>query len=215
MLPGTTGDKGDKQPTGYIAYTPSKDGTLSFTFSSSAVNGKNKPRIYYCEDDFSVATKNSADMLAEASDADTDTFAELEVKAGTTYYIFGYLYNYTSAFSYTFSDFKFTDKDVIPLSELGSETITPIGKYADKVTIKKQTTGSGTSIVITPVGDIGTVTLYTAVYSGTALSRITYTTYTTADGKIKIPYSAPELNSGESCKMMLWDSEMSPLTDAI
>ncbi|MGN0150509.1 MAG: rhamnogalacturonan lyase [Clostridia bacterium] len=113
VLPGTLGDIGTKQPNGYITYTPSKDGTLSFTFKSSVTkDSKNRPRVYYCIDDFAIATKNNSDMIAEASGANSDTTAELEVKAGTTYYIFGYLYNYTNDFEYTFSDFKFTDREI-------------------------------------------------------------------------------------------------------
>lgn len=113
VLPGTMGDRGTKQPTGYITYIPSKDGTLSFMFSSSAVkNDGNKPRVYYCSDDFDIATKNNSDMIAEALEANSNIPVELEVKAGTTYYIFGYLYNYTNNFEYTFSDFKFTDREI-------------------------------------------------------------------------------------------------------
>jgi rhamnogalacturonan endolyase len=113
ILPGTTGDRGTKQPTGYITYTPSKDGMLSFTFKSSASkDSKNKPRVYYCADDFGIANKNNSEMIAESSGANADTAVELEVKADTTYYIFGYLYNYTSDFEYTFSDFKFTDREI-------------------------------------------------------------------------------------------------------
>lgn len=113
MLPGTENDDGTNNPTGYIIYTPSKDGTLSFTFSSSATkDSKNKPRVYCCTDDFSIATKNNSDMLAEASGAYSSVDVELEVKAGTIYYIFGYLYNYIGDFEYTFSDFKFTDREI-------------------------------------------------------------------------------------------------------
>lgn len=110
---GVQGDNGTKYPTGYIVYTPSKDGLLSFNFKSSATkDSKNKPRTYYCTDDFTNAAKNNAEMLAEASGANSETEAELEVKAGTTYYIFGYLYNYSDDFNYTFADFKFTDREI-------------------------------------------------------------------------------------------------------
>lgn len=108
VLAGIQKDTGDKAPSGYITYTATEDGTLSLDFLSSATkNASNKPRLYYCTN-LSNATKNNAAGYFEADGANSIKHVELSVSQGTTYYLFGFLYNMTSDFTYTLSDFAFT-----------------------------------------------------------------------------------------------------------
>ena len=104
VLPGVKRDTGAMSPEGYIEYTAPASGTLSFTFSSSAVKDqKNMPRVYYSTS-LDTANKNNAVMAGQADGADSPLRVSIEVKQVETYYIFGYLYNMTADFEYTFSD---------------------------------------------------------------------------------------------------------------
>lgn len=214
VFPATTGDTGTKQPAGYIAYTPTKDGTLSFTFSSAATrDSKNKPRVYYCEDDFDIATKNSSDMLAEASGADVDTPVELEVKAGTTYYIFGYLYNYTSDFTYTFSDFKFTDRQIKKYPIADDRTLLSLlDKYSNILEVEiRQNTDGTVSLIPTPKGanTLPTLKLYLASYNGNGvLTNVDLYDFNEGTITFKEPDS-------EDYGIFLWTDKQEPIIDVI
>lgn len=89
-------------------YTPSEDGTLSFTFTSSASRTDgNLPRLYYAYD-VANTTKNNGAGFFSAEGADIPLKVNMPVSLGTTYYFFGYLYRYTSDFEYTISNIGFT-----------------------------------------------------------------------------------------------------------
>ena len=213
-VPATTSDRGTKQPTGYIVYTPAKDGTLSFTFSSSATkNDGNLPRVYYCEDDFTIATKNSADMLAQATGANVDTPVELEVKAGTTYYIFGYLYNYTSAFDYTFSDFKFTDKQIkkYPIND-DRTLLSLLDKYSNILEVEMQHNTDGTiSLIPAPKGAniLPTLKLYLASYNGSGLlTNVDLCDFNEGAITFKVP-------DDENYGIFIWTDKQEPVVDVI
>lgn len=214
VFPATTGDKGTKKPSGYIAYTLARDGTLSFTFSSSAARtDNNKPRVYYCEDDFDIATKNSSDMLAEATGANVDTPVELEVKAGTTYYIFGYLYNYASDFTYTFSDFKFTDRQIkkYPIAD-DRKLLSLLDKYNNLLEVEiRQNTDGTVSLIPTPKGanTLPTLKMYSASYDGNGL-------LTNVDlydfNESTITFKEPD---SENYGIFLWTDKQEPVMNVI
>ncbi len=108
VIAGVQKDDGSKAPSGYVAYTATGDGILSFDFMSSATKSStNKPRLYYSTSESNI-TKNNATGFFEADGANIKKHIELSVSKGTTYYLFGYIYNMTTDFNYTLSDFAFT-----------------------------------------------------------------------------------------------------------
>lgn len=107
IIPGVTGDTGNKSPAGHIAYTAPDDGVLALTFISSATkNSSNYPRLYYCTDPANM-TKGNAAQFFQATGANLPLDVKLNVSKGTTYYLFGYLYSYSSAFNYTIKNISF------------------------------------------------------------------------------------------------------------
>lgn len=86
----------------YIKYTPTKNGTLSVTFNSSyaASKANNNPRMYIISGtDESCMNKKNSDSGAQSTTAgaNKDTVVTAEVTAGTTYYIWPYCYNKSTA----------------------------------------------------------------------------------------------------------------------
>ena len=106
-ITGVQNDDGNKKPSGYITFTAPAYGTLSLKFESSGTRTDgNLPRLYYCMD-VGDMTKNNSSKFFQATGANAPLDVELNVTEGTTYYLFGYLYRYTSDFYYTIKDVSF------------------------------------------------------------------------------------------------------------
>lgn len=99
----------------YIAYTPSKDGTLTVTFKGDKYASNKKPRMYIASD-VTVGTTTKANLdgftttqksQIDASAANTDTKVSFDVTAGKTYYIFSYCYN-SNAVKFTIPNITFS-----------------------------------------------------------------------------------------------------------
>ena len=101
------------------------------------------------------------------------------------------------------------------------ETIEPIGRFVDKVTIEKVTDEEGNiSLVITPKSsdeELSDIMLFGAVYNVQGvLERVILVECKAQDGTIIVPVTEPILGTGEtSYKLMLWTDSQEPIINAI
>lgn len=67
--------------------------------------------------------------------------------------------------------------------------------------------------------ELPVLVLYSAVYTAEntlqSVSVKQYTEATAADGKIRIPLTLPQIKTGESYKIMLWDNNQAPVIKSI
>ncbi len=130
-----------------------------------------------------------------------------DIPGGTTYWV---------RYKATASSFK-SDSYVIVIGEGTAEEITPIGKYADKITIDNEVVGDKAVFTITPLDgnadEVSSVTLYLAEYNDNGqLISAKLGENQIVDGKLTITSDLPETNN---YKFILWDIDQCPLIDAI
>ncbi|MGN0150288.1 MAG: InlB B-repeat-containing protein, partial [Clostridia bacterium] len=91
--------------------------------------------------------------------------------------------------------------------------------FKEKLTIEKITDENGTMLVISPLNDevLPTLTLYSAIYSeNKSLKKVTAVSYRADEnGIIRISLSEPQIDDGESYKLMLWTDNYAPVIEAI
>lgn len=191
VLPGVKRDQGTLTPAGYIEYTAPANGTLSFTFEASATkNDGNYPRVYYSTS-LETLNKNNAARMWQASGANAPLSVSIDVEKGKTYYLFGYIYNMTTDFTYTFSDFTI---EQIPVSVAIGDIV-----FSDN---------SATVLVNVEDGSAD-INVYTAVHDSTGrLKSVTRQSENVSGEKDFI--SGFNANSEDTVTVYVWDNNMKP-----
>ena len=91
-----------------------------------------------------------------------------------------------------------------------------MGGYADKVTIEKIADNNGVKLIITPANELTAINLYAAIYNADgSLKNVEMKTCSAENGAITVPLTEPQCGRGESYKLLMWDTEHSPLIAAI
>lgn len=194
VMPGLKNDKGTLSPKSYLTFTAPANGTLTFMFETSAVKDKgNMPRIYYSRE-LASANKNNGTMLAQASGANLPVHASLNVEKGTTYYLFGYLYNMTSDFTYTLSDFGF---------EKSSASIA----FGDI-----ELTDNSSKVLVNVRDGIADIDVYTAVYDGNGRLVSVKKESAEVDGAKDF---VSEFSAGNSAALYIWNKKMEPYVEKV
>ncbi|MDO5398620.1 MAG: rhamnogalacturonan lyase [bacterium] len=191
VLPGVKRDQGTLTPAGYIEYTAPANGTLSFTFEASDTkNDGNYPRVYYSTS-IETLNKNNAARMWQASGANAPLSVSIDVEKGKTYYLFGYIYNMTTDFTYTFSDFAI---EQIPVSVAIGDIV-----FSDN-----------SATVLVNVEDGSTdINVYTAVYDSTGRLKSVIKQSESVNGE-KDFVTEFHVGSEDRVAVYIWDNNMTP-----
>ncbi|MGN0149780.1 MAG: family 78 glycoside hydrolase catalytic domain, partial [Clostridia bacterium] len=99
------------------------------------------------------------------------------------------------------------------------EYVDVLGKFSDEFTIEKTSDETGIKFVVSPKNgkQLSSMQLYSAIYKeDKSLKKVTAVKCdVNADGNIIISLSEPQLENGESYKLMLWDANQIPIIAAI
>lgn len=100
-----------------------------------------------------------------------------------------------------------------------SEVLKVIDDFKDKMTIEKITDETGELIVVTPKNNeiLSNLTLYYAIYNADKSLKCVTTLIGNVNetGRIRISLDKPQLETGESYKLMLWTDDYVPVIEAI
>ncbi|MGN0181225.1 MAG: discoidin domain-containing protein, partial [Candidatus Ornithomonoglobus sp.] len=99
------------------------------------------------------------------------------------------------------------------------EYVDVLGKFSDEFTIEKTSDETGIKFVVSPKNgkQLSSMQLYSAIYKeDKSLKKVTAVKCdVNADGNIIISLSEPQLENGESYKLMFWDANQIPIIAAI
>ncbi|MGN0180903.1 MAG: alpha-L-rhamnosidase C-terminal domain-containing protein, partial [Candidatus Ornithomonoglobus sp.] len=99
------------------------------------------------------------------------------------------------------------------------EYVDVLGEFSDEFTIEKISDETGIKFVVSPKDgkQLSSMQLYSAVYKeDKSLKKVTAVKCdVNADGNIIISLSEPQLEAGESYKLMIWDANQIPIIAAI
>lgn len=107
----------------YIEFTPERDGKLEITYSGSISSSKAYPRMYVSSGSMVKDSPTSIGYDNKAG-ADKDATGTWDLKAGTTYYIWGYCYSRPNC-TFTITSMKYTMEGEAVTTPSPSPTDTP------------------------------------------------------------------------------------------
>ena len=100
-----------------------------------------------------------------------------------------------------------------------SEYLEVLDGFKDMLTIEKVTEETGVKLIVSPKNNtiLSPLTLYTAIYNkDKSLKNVTaVTNKADENGIIEIKLSEPQINDGESYKLMLWTDNYAPVIETI